>query len=97
MEDKKEITSSEYPNLVSYDCSKKILEQMEKNVCKIKMGNNLATGFFCKIPFPNKDKLLPFLITNNYVLNDDLLHKNNAIISLNIKNEEEIKEFNLNN
>ena len=30
MEDKKEITSSEYPNLVSYDCSKKILEQMEK-------------------------------------------------------------------
>ena len=59
MEDKKEITSSEYPNLVSYDCSKKILEQMEKNVCKIKMGNNLATGFFCKIPFPNKDKLLP--------------------------------------
>ena len=29
-----------------------------------------GTGFFCKIPFPNNNHLLPVLITNNHVMNE---------------------------
>ena len=36
--EEEENTIARYPNLISYECSKKILEQMEKNVCKIKIG-----------------------------------------------------------
>ena len=61
------------------------------------MGNNLATGFFCKKPFPNKDRMLHVLMTNNHLLNEELIYKNNVIISLSIKNEEVIRKFNLNN
>ena len=43
-----------YPNILSYECTKKILTQMEKYICKIKIGNEQGTGFFCKIPFPVK-------------------------------------------
>ena len=50
----KEKILTEYPNVISYECTKKIIEQMEKNICKIKIGNEQGTGFFCKIPFPDK-------------------------------------------
>ena len=69
----------------------------KKIYAKLKWGAIWPPDFFVKYHFQIKINCYQFLITNNYVLNDDLLHKNNAIISLNIKNEEEIKEFNLNN
>ena len=81
----------------SYDSTKKIIEQMEKDICKIKIGNQQASGFFCKIPFPNKDNLLPVFITNNHVINKDILNNNNEKISIIIKEEENIKKINLNN
>ena len=53
---------------------KVILSQLEKCTCKIikDIGNN-GTGFFCKIPYPDQFHLLPVLITNNHVLNEDNL------------------------
>ena len=45
---------------------------MKKNVCKIKIGNEQSTGFFCKIPFPDENNLLPVFITNNHVINKKL-------------------------
>ena len=33
----KEKLLNEYPNVISYECTKKIVEQMEKNICKIKI------------------------------------------------------------
>lgn len=37
---------------------------------------NKGSGFLCKIPFPDEFHLLPVLITNNHVLNEEELTKN---------------------
>ena len=37
MVDNKENEFTWYPDIISYECSKKIIEQMEKNICKIKI------------------------------------------------------------
>ena len=47
---------------------KKIVSQL-KCACKIIDGNNVGTGFFCNIPFPDDNNYLPVLITCNHVLN----------------------------
>jgi ubiquitin C-terminal hydrolase len=48
---------------------KYILGQMEKNICKIRCKyGDYGTGFLSLIPFPDKSKLLPVLITNNHIL-----------------------------
>ena len=46
MEEEKETTLPKYPNMVSYDSSTKILEQMEKNMCKIKIGTKSGHWIF---------------------------------------------------
>ena len=97
MAEEKESFLTGYPKPISYDCNKKILEQMEKNIFKIKIGNEQGTGFFCKIPFPNKENMLPVLMTNNHIINENILYKNNEKIDLNIKGEKDIKTINLNN
>ena len=84
------------PKVISYECSQKIIEQMKKNMCKIKVGEQQGTGFFCKIPFPDKNNLLPVLITNNHLINEPLLYKKDENISINIKEETEIEKINLN-
>ena len=86
-----------YPDIVPYESSKKIIDQMEKTVCKIRTENQQGTGFFCKIPFPDKNKFLPVLITVNHVINEELLYRNNMEILLEIKGGENIKRLNLNN
>ena len=56
-------------SIIGYDEIKKIVDNMEKCVCKItsqKEFRFLLTGFFCKIPFPNDiNKKFPVLITVN--------------------------------
>ena len=69
---------------------------MKKNLCKVKIGNEQGSGFFCKIPFPSKDKWLPVFITNNHVINNNTLFKNNESVSTKVK-DQNIKKFNLNN
>ena len=96
MVDTKETILREYPNIISYQCTKKISEQMGRNICTINIGKNQGTGFFCKIPFPNQNNMLPVFITNNHVINSDLLYKDNSKILLDIKEEDDIKEINLN-
>ncbi len=39
MELKKESILRGCPNILSYECTKKIIEQMEKYICKINIGN----------------------------------------------------------
>ena len=95
MEEQKESVLNNYSNIISYESSKKIIEQMEKNISSIKIGEKQGTGFFCKIPFPNQDKMLPVFITNNHVINRDALNKEK--IKLDIKEVEIMKEIKLNN
>ena len=73
------------PIPVSIEGTKKILFQMEKCICKIYLEEGKkGTGFFCKIPF--KNNLLPVLITNNHILNENEI-KNNKIIKISINNK----------
>jgi len=97
MEVTKESLLTGYPNIITYECTKKIIEQMEKSICKIKIGKQQGTGFFCKIPFPNKDNMLPVLITNNHIVKADFLNNKNSKLSIDIKEKTEIKELDLNN
>ena len=66
------------PLPVSLEGTKKIIEQMENCICKIYPNNGVkGTGFFCKIPFNNN--LLPVLITNNHILNENDIDNNQII------------------
>ena len=85
MIDYKQSILTGYPNAISYECSKNILQQMEKNVCKIKAREKQGTGFFCKIPFPNTNNMLPVLITNNHIINEEILKDDK--IKIKIKDE----------
>ena len=85
-----------YPRAISYEATKKIIEQMEKCICKIKIEVLQGTGFFCKIPFPDRYHLLPVLITNNHIINKNLLYTKDANITLEIKEEENAKMLCLN-
>ena len=59
---------------------KKIDEQLEKNICKIYINKSIfGTVFLCKIPYPNEFILLPVLITNNHVINEEYFLKNKEI------------------
>ena len=93
----KEKLINEFPNTIDYDCTKKILDQMEKNICKIKINNEQGTGFFCKIPFPTKEKMLPVFITNNHIIDEKFLEKKDRKIPIDIKEETNIKWIELNN
>ena len=55
------------------------------------MGQTQGTGFFCKIPFPNKENMIPVLMTNNHVINDDILNQENFKLKLDIEKEEDLK------
>ena len=68
--------------LLNFESFKNLIYQIENDVYQIKIGNKEGIGFFCKIPFPNKDNMLPVFITNNSVFNEELLNKKNGKISL---------------
>ena len=97
MEYENESLLTGYPDAITYECTKKIKEQMEKNICKIKIGQDQGTGFFCKIPFQDMNNMLPVFITNNHIINQEFLNKENANIKLDIKEETEKININLNN
>ena len=84
------------PNIISYETTKTIIDQMEQNICKIKVGSIQGTGFFCEIPFPDKNNMFPVFITNNHIINEKILYAENAVIEIEIKYDG-IKKLNLNN
>lgn len=83
-------------NPISYENTKKIITQMEKNVCIIKMDNLSAGGFFCKIPLQEKNnKLISALLTNNRFINDNILNEKNKEIFISTKQEPSPKSIKL--
>ena len=69
---------------ISYENIKKIISQMEKCICRINYSFNNGfcqiTGFFCRIPFPDKNHMLKVLITSELIKK---VGDNNFSISLN--------------
>ena len=57
-------------NFISKAKTELILEQMKKCICQVD-GNKIGTGFFCKILY--KDELIPVLITNYHIIDDNFL------------------------
>ena len=75
----------EHP-LIPKDIHKKINKQIEEHLCKINLFKEQSngSGFFCKIPYPDEFHLLPALITNNHIINEQYLSSENDIdISIN--------------
>ena len=67
-------------NPISFEQTKKILEQMGNYICKIIIDNDTkGTGFLCKIPLHGDNKLTPVLITNNNIINDNILARKKDI------------------
>ena len=91
----------EQPAPVVLEGTKVILSQMENCICKIVKDNGeKGTGFFCSIPFPDKNNLLNTLITNNHILNENDIENDKCIklIMYNReKKEEEEKEIRIDN
>ena len=78
---------------VSREAYKIIDNQMEKYICKIYgINENIGTGFFCKIPFPDEFKLIPVLITNNHILNENEI-LNDRIIKISLDDDKIKKEI----
>ena len=91
---KKEILLEKYPRPISIEGTKKILNQMEHNICKIyKNDGGKGTGFFCKIHYNNE--IIPVMMTNNHVIDEKYINENNKI-KITINDDTEIKIIKLN-
>ena len=78
-----------YPLPVTIEGTNIILEQMKKCICKIENKNGNGTGFLCYIPYKNKK--LEVMMTNNHIINEDIIKNNKSIeISLNDNKEKKI-------
>jgi len=97
MEYTDECLISNYPGLIPISCIEKIPDFSKKYICKIKIGETKGTGFFCKIPFPDKSNMIPVLITANHILNREILYKIDSNIQIDIMDDNDIKIINLNN
>ena len=82
----KEKLLNKYPLPVTTDETEIILKQMKHSICKIQNKNGNGTGFFCKI----LDKKL--LITNNHVINEEII-KNKKIIKVKLNNNKIKKDI----
>ena len=74
----------------------KIEEQMQKCVCKIKFGDIIGTGFFCKIKINDKE-ILPVLITNYHVINENNIKNGKKKIKVSLFNERVFKVISIDN
>ena len=74
---------------ISKNQMKKIIEQMDKSICKIEKEDITGTGFICIISHPDKFHRIPVLFTCHHILgNDDL--KNQKEIKLIFSDKEKI-------
>lgn len=92
MEEKEKIVDL-YPIPVTIKGTRKIIDQMEKSICKIYKGN--GTGFFCI--FSNKKiKNLKLLITAYHVIDHNYI-KDNKIIKITINDDKYEKDIQIKN
>ena len=84
----------DYPIPIFFEGAEKILKQMKNSVCQVltKRGNK-GTGFFTKIPIKKND-YIPVFITNNHIIDQDILNNENEI-KIKIKNDSTINSIDL--
>ena len=73
-----------------------MIRQMGVNICLIHdINGDKATGFFCKIPYPDQSHLLPLLITVDFCFSEGL--KDGDSIKLSLNNDTELKNIKIDN
>ena len=90
----KENLLNKYPIPITIDETELILKQMKNSIFKIENKKGNGTGFFCKIL---NEKVL---ITNNHVINEDIIKdikKNNNIIKVKLNDNKIRKEIKIKN
>ena len=75
---KEEIKIKGSADPVSIATTENILNQMKTSICKIKLKGATGTGFFCKIPFIEK-QMIYCLMTNYHVINEKFINENKTI------------------
>ena len=88
----KEKLLNKYPVPITIDCTNKILNQMKYSICKIKNKKGKGTGFFCFIP----NKNISLMITNNHVIDEEIIKENN-IIGVTLNDDKEKIDIKLDN
>ena len=73
-----------------------ITEQMKKCLCQIILKDMKGTGFFCKFSVPNKNTYVNALITNNHIINENVLQEG-IPINIGIDNNREQRIINIKN
>ena len=68
--------------------TKILIEKAENSVCEIIENNGYASGFFCKIRYPDEFNEITCLFTNNHVINEKILFNENNYIKIKIRGEE---------
>ena len=86
----KEKSLNNYPSPVTIDETKIILKQMTNSICKIENKKGCGTGFFCKI------LNIKLLVTNNHVIDEEIM-KNNNIIRVGLNNNKIKKDIKIKN
>ena len=89
-----EINTDNSPMPVTIEGTRKILHQMENNICKIYTKEGKGTGFFAKISHNNID--IPVLITNYHILDEQYLEDKKNKITISISDSKEFLTINLN-
>ena len=85
-----EINIEQSPKPVTIKGTRKILEQMQKNICKIYRENGEGTGFFVKM------RNIPVMITNHHVLDENYINDKNKEITIKIGDNKKILTIKLN-
>ena len=99
MEVENECLLRNYPEPIMLPQLYKILYHMENCICRIKINERSATGFFWNIPIiknGEKELKIPVLITNNHMINNDIIANKNKKIIYKIKKEGKFNSFELN-
>ena len=79
--------------IIEFEQIKNIIgSEIYKSICKIITKTKTGTGFFCNV----SEKNIKLLITNNHIINEDFLNKEDKLIySITEETEEKYKEINL--
>ena len=71
---------NKYPKSITFEVFEIIRKQMKNSICKICLKNGIkGTGFLCIIPFPDQNTVLKILVTNNHIINQEYLDKEEII------------------
>ena len=84
----KNINNTYYSRPILYENFQKINESIGNSICKIKLKNGSeGLGFFCKIPFLDKNNLMPVLITKNLIISKEII-ENKETLKIKVGNSE---------